>query len=73
MFKIFVSPAGILTKMFHPSIGNTIDKNERAFDHFKTELAAIINAVPGPTTISKDTQVPGKSQDTIDKEDTTLD
>lgn len=73
MLEIFMSPFGILTKVFHPSICNTIDKNERGFNHFKTEIATTIDSVPCPATISKDAQVTSKRQDTINKENSTFD
>lgn len=73
MLEVLVRPFRILAKVFHPCVGNTITKDETAFNHFKAKLACTVNAIPGPAILSECTEVASKGQDTVKEEDTALD
>lgn len=68
-----MGPCRVLTKVFHPGVCNTINKNKSRFNHFETEAGAIFNAIPCPASVGKGTQVTAERQNTIEKKDTAFD
>lgn len=73
MFKVLVCPFWVLAKMFHPSVGDAVTKDEATFNHFKAEFASAIDTVPCPAVFSECTEIATKGQNTVKEENTALD
>lgn len=72
MFKVFMIPAWVLAKVFHPCIGDPVNEDQRAFNKFKAEFAASIHTIPCPASIRKGTKVATEGENAIEEEDTTF-
>lgn len=59
--------------MFHPSVGDTVTKDQAGLDHFKAEFACTIHAIPCPAVLSKGSKVASKSKNTVKVKDASFD
>lgn len=72
MLKVLVRPFGVLTKVFHPGVCDTIKENQAGLNHFKAKTRAAINTVPCPSTFGKSAEISAEGHDAIKEKDTTF-